>query len=224
MEINILIADDDHIFLDLLADIIKKQGYIPIKAHNGQQALDCFYENDIDLCILDVMMPYYNGWEVLKEIRQTSDVSIIMLTALGEENNEVKGLINGANDYIAKPFSYPVLVARIESLLRTVKQSKSQILKAGKIILNLSTHEFKVENKAITLNNKEFQLLSLFIKNQNILFERDTLIEKIWGYDFDGDTRTVDTHIKMLRNKLGSYGDYIITIRGMGYKFKVTYE
>ena len=225
MSINILIADDDSVFRNLICDILQKQGYIPIPAKNGREALDTFFsESNIALCILDVMMPIYNGWEVLEEIRQHSDVPIIMLTALGDEHHEIKGLLHGADDYIAKPFSYPLFIARIEAALRKTKKELSHVITAGKISINPATHRVLVDGMDVVLNHKEFLLLSLFMTNKGIVFDRDKILDRIWGFDFEGGSRTVDSHIKMLRAKLDKYGDYIITIRGTGYKFEVSDE
>lgn len=225
MKINILVADDDPIFRNLICDIIKKQGYSPIPVKNGQEAIDTYFSNkDISLCILDVMMPIYDGWEVLSEIRQRSDVPTIMLTALGDERYEIMGLSHGADDYITKPFSYPVFIARVESLLRKIKKSQSQILAEGKISINLANHQVIADDEIVVLNNKEFLLLTFLAKNKGIVFDRYKILDHVWGFDFDGDSRTVDSHIKMLRGKLGSVGQYIITVRGTGYKFEVTDE
>lgn len=225
MNIYILVADDDSVFRGLICDIIKKQGYLPVPVKNGREAIDTFFSHkNIALCILDVMMPIYDGWEVLAEIRQRSDVPILMLTALGDEYHEIKGLTHGADDYIAKPFSYQIFIARVESLLRKIKKEQSQIILEGKISINFATHEVMVDGQDIVLNNKEFLLLSLFIQNKGIVLDRDKILDRIWGFDFDGDNRTVDSHIKMLRAKLGTFGEYIITVRGTGYKFEVSHE
>ncbi len=225
MSIHILIAEDDAEFRALICDILKKQGYLPIAVKDGEQAIDVFFSRkDISLCILDVMMPIYNGWEVLEQIREVSDVPIIMLTALSDEQYEIKGLTHGADDYIAKPFSYPIFIARVEALLRKIKQDNSQIISEGEITVNLATRQVVVHEKEIVLNNKEFLLLKLLIKNKGIVFSRDKILDIVWGYDYDGYHRTVDTHIKMLRAKLGIWGKYIVTVIGTGYKFEVNYE
>ncbi len=225
MTIKILIADDDSSFRGLICDIISKKRYVPIAVKNGKEAIDVFFSQiDISLCILDVMMPVYNGWEVLGEIRKHSDIPILMLTALSDEIHEVKGLSKGANDYISKPFSYPVLIARIEALLRKTKQEYEENIVTGKLTVNLASHRVSVDNNEVILNNKEFSLLNLFIKNQGIVFDRDKILDRVWGFDFDGENRTVDAHVKMLRSKLGICSDYIITVRGTGYKFEVSHE
>lgn len=220
MDTNILIAEDDTVLQKLLCDMIKKQGYVPIKANNGKEALDLFFENNISLCILDVMMPVYNGFEVLESIREYSKVPVLMLTALGDEQNELKGLKNGANDYISKPFSYPVFVARIENLLKTAKEGIEEKLTIGEISLSQDTHEILMLDEKVELNNKEYFLLEYFMLNKEVILTREQILIKVWGFDYDGDIRTVDTHIKMLRKKMGEYGEYIQTVRGSGYKFK----
>lgn len=222
MEIKVLIAEDDLIFRNLVCDIVKKEGYNPIEAGNGKEALDIFFNSkDIDLIILDVMMPIYDGWDVLKEIRENSEVPIIMLTALGDEKNEVLGLKKGADEYISKPFSYEIFVARLNSIVRKLKKTRSEELLAGKIKINQNTHKVIVDNSEVELNNKEYSLLNYFIKNMNRVLSREQILNKVWGYDFDGDIRTIDTHIKTLRAKLLICGAYIKTIRGSGYMFEV---
>lgn len=222
MDIKVLIAEDDLIFRELVCDIVKKEGYIPIEAGNGKEALDIFFEsNDIDLIILDVMMPIYDGWEVLKEIRETSEIPIIMLTALGDEKNEVLGLKKGADEYIAKPFSYEIFVARLNSIVRKLKKARVHELIAGKIKINQDTRKVMVGELEVELNNKEYSLLNYLIKNMDRVLNREQILVKVWGYDFDGDIRTIDTHIKTLRAKLLTCGTYIKTIRGSGYMFEV---
>lgn len=222
MDIKVLIAEDDSAMRNLLCDIIKKQGYEAIPAKDGSEAIDAFFgSDDISLCILDVMMPVYDGWEVLEEIRSRSEVPILMLTALGEQRNEVKGLSHGADDYIAKPFSYPVLIARIESLLRKIKREQEGYIELGELVIDKHKHRIVANGNDVVLDNKEFKLLNFLITNQDIVLDRDKLIENVWVYDFEGDIRTVDTHIKTLRAKLGECGKYIKTIRGTGYIFEV---
>src|SRR5471030_108307 len=222
MNIKILIAEDDHIFRDLVCDIIRKEGYIPVEASDGKEAMDIFFEfNDIDLIILDVMMPIYDGWEVLKEIREHSDVPIIMLTALGDEKNEIFGLKKGADDYIAKPFSYEIFIARLNTIVRKLKKLRFDEIIAGKIKINQTTHKVIVDDLEVELNRKEYNLLIYFVQNSNKVLTREQILYKIWGYDFDGDIRTIDTHIKTLRAKISKCGDYIKTVRGSGYMFEV---
>lgn len=225
MEINILVADDDSILRNLICDVIRKQGYIPTPASNGEEALDIFFKhNNFDLCILDVMMPKCNGLDALKEIRKHSNIPVIMLTALTSEEDEIKGFDMGADDYISKPFSYPILIARIENMLKQVKDVNTNILSEGKIHFDKHRHEVLVNDKNIELNNKEYQLLEYFILNKNLVLTREQILNSIWGFDYYGDVRTIDSHIKMLRKKLGVCSNYIKTIRGTGYKFEVTEE
>lgn len=222
MDIKILVADDDPIFRELVCDIIKKQGYIPVEACNGQQAIDIYFgSNDIDLLMLDVMMPLYDGWEVLREVREHADVPVIMLTALGDENYEVMGLEKGADDYIAKPFSYEVFIARLNTLLRKLKKERLADITAGEITIKQATHRVSILGSEIDLNNKEYSLLIYFIKNRDRVLTREQILSSIWGYDFDGDIRTIDTHIKTLRAKLSVCGEYIKTVRGSGYMLEV---
>lgn len=223
MEIKILVAEDDQIFRELVCDIIRKEGYIPIEACDGKEAIDVFFNlKDIDIIILDVMMPVYDGWEVLKEIREHSDIPVIMLTALGDEKHEVLGLNKGADDYIAKPFSYEVFIARINNMVRKLKKEHFKDLIMGKIKINQETHKVSADNLDVELNNKEYGLLIYFSKNCNRVLTREQILCNIWGYDFDGDIRTIDTHIKTLRAKLSNCGNYIKTVRGSGYMFEVS--
>lgn len=221
MEITILIADDDPIFRELIRDMLKKESYIVIEAENGSDALQAFYDNsEIDLIILDVMMPELSGWEVLDEIRIQSEMPVVMLTALGDERNEIQGLHAGADDYITKPFSYPVFMARIKTLLRKIEKKKTATLQCGELILNQLEHKVFVDEEEVILNNKEYQLLEYFMHNKGITLTRDMLINQVWGFDFEGDSRTLDTNIKTLRAKLQDTGRYIQTIRGTGYRLE----
>ncbi|MGK0467692.1 response regulator transcription factor [Clostridium sp.] len=222
MDIKILIADDDSIFRELVCDIVKKEGYISVEACDGKQAIDIFFaSNDIDLVILDVMMPFYDGWEVLKKIREHSDVPVIMLTALGDEKHEVLGLKKGADDYIAKPFSYEIFIARINTFIRKLKKERLAEIMIGRIKINGATHRVSVWDAEIELNHKEYSLLIYFIENKNRVLSREQILVNIWGYNFQGDIRTIDTHIKTLRSKLLVCSEYIKTIRGSGYMFEV---
>jgi len=222
MDIKILIAEDDSIFRDLVCDIVRKEGYISVEATDGKEAIDIFFgSKDIDLIILDVMMPIYDGWEVLKEIREHSDVPVIMLTALGDEKNEIFGLKEGADDYIAKPFSYEIFIARLNSLVKKIKKQQFSEIIAGKIKINPVTHKVIVNDLEVDLNRKEYSLLTYFVTNDNRVLTREQILDKVWGYDFDGDIRTIDTHIKTLRAKLLTYGNYIKTVRGSGYMLEV---
>lgn len=222
MDIKILVADDDRVFRELVCDIVRKEGYYPVEAGDGLQAMDIFFgSKDIDLVILDVMMPVYDGWEVLKEIREHSDVPVIMLTALGDEKHEVFGFKKGADHYIAKPFSYEIFIARLNSLLRKLKNERQSEIIIGEITVNQATHKVTVCSMEIDLNRKEYKLLIYFIKNRDHVLTREQILSSIWGYDFEGDIRTIDTHIKTLRQKLSGCSDYIKTVRGSGYMFEV---
>lgn len=225
MKITILVADDDEIYRNLICDILKKQNYITIEASDGKEAIDIFYSRtDIDLVILDVMMPKYDGWEVLKEIRENSDIPVVMLTALGDEKNEVSGLKIGADDYISKPISYIIFIARIESLLRKIKKEKETKYIFKDLEIDCANHKVFVRKTEVILNNKEYKLLLYLIKNRGIVLEREKILFAVWGFNFEGYIRTIDSHIKMLRGKLLHCGDYIKTIRGVGYCFEVENE
>ncbi|AQS06932.1 response regulator transcription factor [Clostridium beijerinckii] len=222
MDIKILIAEDDNIFRDLVCDIVRKEGYMPIEACDGEEAINMFFNNnDIDLVILDVMMPVYDGWEVLKEIREKSEVPIIMLTALGDEKHEVLGLKKGADDYIGKPFSYEIFVARLNNIVKKVKKRFSDEIAVGNLRIYQRTHKVVIDDEEIKLNPKEYNLLLYLVGNANTVLSREQILDKVWGYNFDGDIRTIDTHIKTLRAKLSEQGDWIKTIRGSGYMFEV---
>ncbi|MGN0482814.1 MAG: response regulator transcription factor [Lachnospiraceae bacterium] len=222
MELCILIADDDAVFRDLLRDILKKNQYKVLTAEDGKDALDVFWahEKEIDLVILDVMMPKYSGLEVLTEIRSRSEVAILMLTALGDEKSEVEGLSKGADDYIAKPFKYEVFLARVQSLTRKARKARQVDITIGNLKIVPLQHKVFLDGAQVQLSKKEYEMLCYLIANENILLTRDQLIDRIWGYDFDGDIRTIDTHIKTLRAKIGNMGNAIKTVRGSGYRFE----
>ncbi|MEI6100852.1 MAG: response regulator transcription factor [Eubacteriales bacterium] len=221
MDIKILVADDDPLLRELVCDILKKEGYKPIEASDGEQAINRLNTiGDIDLVILDVMMPKYDGWEVLKEIREYKDIPVLMLTALGDEHNEVKGLKKGADDYIAKPFKLEVFVARINALLRNLKNDRQKLLSTGNLAIDQAARRITADGNEIELNRKEYSLLVYFIRNQNRFLTREQILAGVWSYDFEGDIRTIDTHIKRLRAKLGTCGEYIKTARGVGYMFE----
>lgn len=225
MDIKILIADDDVALRKLLSDILRKNGYTTILAEDGAVALDLFFQTtDIDLVILDVMMPKYNGFEVLNEIRSFSDVPVLMLTALSDEINEITGFRSGADEYITKPFSYDIFVARVEALLKNVKKERTAIAIYGDIKINRQKREVFVHDKFINLNKKEYELLDLLLQNKGKILSRENILNRIWGYDYDGEIRTIDTHIKMLRSKLGDCSRYIKTSKGVGYIFDVEEE
>lgn len=222
-KLKILVVDDESRMRKLVRDFLVKQEFEVIEAEDGEAALDKFYaEKEIALIILDVMMPKMNGWDVCKEIRETSRVPIIMLTAKGEESDELLGFDIGADEYISKPFSPKILVARVEAILRrTGKKGNEEILEIGGITIDRLAHQVKVEEKELDLSYKEFELLTYFIENKGIALSREKILNHVWNYDYFGDARTIDTHVKKLRSKLGSKGDYIKTIWGMGYKFEV---
>lgn len=222
-KIKILVVDDESRMRKLVGDFLRNKNFSVVEADNGEAALDIFYQNkDIALIILDVMMPKLNGFEVCKEIRQSSKVPIIMLTAKGDESDELKGFELGVDEYVSKPFSPKILVARIEAILRrTGKNDTASIKEAGGIILDKTAHMVKIEDKTVELSYKEFELLDYFIENTGIALSREQILNGVWEYDYFGDARTVDTHVKKLRSKLGAKGDYIKTIWGMGYKFEI---
>lgn len=221
--LKILVVDDESRMRKLVKDFLVKSNYEVLEAENGSQAVDIFFEqNDIALIILDVMMPVMDGWQVCREIRAYSKVPIIMLTAKSDERDELQGFELGVDEYISKPFSPKILVARVEAILRRTSQvSADSILEAGGITVNKSAHIVSIGGKQIELSYKEFELLSYFIENEGIALSREKILNNVWNYDYFGDARTIDTHVKKLRSKLGEKGDLIRTIWGMGYKFEV---
>jgi DNA-binding response OmpR family regulator len=220
--LKILVVDDESRMRKLVGDFLKKKGFQVLEAADGEEAVDIFYsDNSINLLILDVMMPKMDGWEVVKEVRKVSKVPIIMLTARGQEQDELLGFDLGVDEYIAKPFSPKILVARVEAILRRSKQLGDEVMEAGGITIDISAHKVIVEDKNIDLSHKEFELLSYFMKNKNVALSRENILNHVWNYDYFGDARTIDTHVKKLRSKLGDKGDRIKTIWGMGYKFEV---
>ena len=221
--IKVLVVDDESRMRKLVKDFLAKEGYQVIEAADGNEALDRFYEDkDISLIILDVMMPGPNGYEVCKEIRSQSPVPIIMLTAKGEERDELEGFNTGADEYISKPFSPKILVARVNALLRrTNKLDAEEKLEAGGIVIDKTAHTVTIDGVGIELSFKEFELLTYFMENQSVALSREKILNNVWNYDYFGDARTIDTHVKKLRSKIGDKGDYIKTIWGMGYKFEV---
>jgi len=223
MDIKILIADDDDLLRNLLREVLEEQNYIVVEACDGQEALDCFYDNkdDVSLMILDVMMPQLDGIEVLKEIRLSSDVPVLMLTALGDSSSELAGLRNGANDYVSKPFHYEILLERIKNLLKLTNVTGIRKDVFEHLVVDYDSYKVFVDESEVVLNNKEFQLLTYLIQNRGIVLQRERILDFVWGYDYEGDIRTIDTHIKMLRASLGEAGNYIKTIRGVGYIFEV---
>ena len=221
--IKILVVDDEERMRRLVKDFLTKKGYAVIEASNGREALDLFYkDSSIDLVILDVMMPVMDGWATLREIRETSKIPIIMLTAKAEEHDELLGFELGVDEYVTKPFSPKILVARVEALLRRFGSigEESEKLSYGGIVLDKNAHSVLVDSSEIELSYKEFELLSYFMENKGLALSRDRILDSVWNYDYFGDARTVDTHVKKLRAKLGDKGDLIKTIWGMGYKFE----
>ncbi|MEY8391753.1 DNA-binding response regulator [Lachnospiraceae bacterium] len=221
-KLKILVVDDESRMRKLVRDFLVKQDFEVAEAVDGEDALNQFYEQkDIALIILDVMMPKINGWEVCREIRESSKVPIIMLTAKGEESDELQGFDIGADEYISKPFSPRILVARVEAILRRTGRNDEQILEIGGISIDKLGHQVTVDERELELSYKEFELLTYFIENKGIALSREKILNHVWNYDYFGDARTIDTHVKKLRSKLGNKGDYIKTIWGMGYKFEV---
>ena len=223
-QLKILVVDDESRMRKLVKDFLVRKNYQVLEAGNGEEAMDIFFENkDIGLILLDVMMPKMDGWEVCKEVRQYSKVPIIMLTAKSDERDELLGYELGIDEYITKPFSPKILVARVEAVLRRTNSIQQEdLLTAGSITLDISAHQVKVDGKEIELSFKEFELLHYFVMNQGVALSREKILNNVWNYDYFGDARTIDTHVKKLRSKLGDRGDYIKTIWGMGYKFEVT--
>ena len=222
-KIKILVVDDESRMRKLIKDFLEREGYAILEAGDGMQAMDIFYENkDVSLIILDVMMPRLDGWEVCKEVRRSSTIPIVMLTARSEERDELKGFELGVDEYISKPFSPKILVARVNALLKRVKGvGADSVIDAGGIAVDKAAHIVKVDGEQIELSVKEFELLVYFLENQKMALTREKILNHVWDYDYFGDARTIDTHVKKLRSKLGEKGNYIKTIWGMGYKFEV---
>lgn len=220
---KILVVDDESRMRKLVKDFLVRSDYIVYEAQDGREAVDIFFEkNDISLVLLDIMMPNMDGWQVCKEIRQYSQVPIIMLTAKGDERDELQGFKLGVDEYITKPFSPKILVARVEAILRrSNKAAGESLLEADGIVIDKSAHEVTIEGKVIDLSYKEFELLSYFVENRGIALSREKILNHVWNYDFFGDARTIDTHVKKVRSKMGEKGKLIKTIWGMGYKFEV---
>ena len=218
--LKILVADDESRMRKLVKDFLIKSNFEVLEAEDGSQALDLFYATkDIALIILDVMMPKMDGFEVCREIRQTSQVPIIMLTAKGDERDELQGFQIGVDEYITKPFSPKILVARVEAVLRRTNQAEeTELLEYGGIVVDKTAHIFTIYKKPVDLSFKEFELLTYFMENKGIALSREKILNHVWNYDYFGDARTIDTHVKKLRSKLGDKGDLIKTIWGVGYK------
>ena len=224
MENNyILVVDDEARMRKLIKDFLAAKGYSILEAGDGEEALKVFEENSnkITLILLDVMMPKLDGWSVLRQIRQTSKVPIIMLTARGEEQDELFGFELGVDEYISKPFSPKILVARVEAILKRTAKDEKQVKDYGGIEINKEGRTVKVDGKQIELSLREYELLTYLVDNENIALSRDKILNNVWNYDYYGDSRTIDSHIKKIRHKLGKKGKYIKTMRGVGYKFEV---
>ncbi len=220
--LKVLVVDDEERMRKLISDFLKIKGYETVEAGDGEEAIDVFFaDKEIALIILDVMMPKMDGWEVLKTVREHSKVPVIMLTARTEETDELKGFEYGADEYISKPFSPKILVARVEAILRRSGVSQDEVVRIGGIEVDKSAHSVKIDGKEIELSFKEYELLLYFIENKGIALSREKILNNVWNYDYFGDARTIDTHVKKLRAKMGTKGDYIKTVWGMGYKFEV---
>ena len=221
--LKILVVDDESRMRKLVRDFLVKQNYEVLEAANGEEAVDVFFEQkDIALVILDVMMPKMDGWQACREIRSYSKTPIIMLTAKGDERDELQGFELGVDEYITTPFSPKILVARVEAILRRTNLLVSEdVISAGGIELNKAAHQVRIHGEDVELSYKEFELLTYFMENQGIALSREKILNNVWNYDYFGDARTIDTHVKKLRNKLGEKGELIKTIWGMGYKFEV---
>ncbi len=221
-ELKVLVVDDESRMRKLIKDFLAVNNFKVIEAADGEEALNIFYEQkNIDLIILDVMMPKLDGWTVCKQIRKISDIPIIMLTAKSEEMDELLGFQLGVDEYISKPFSPKILVARVEALIKRTQPKTSQLVVRGDIEFDRIGHTLKLNGKYIDLSYKDFELLAYFIDNEGTALSRERILNNVWNYDYFGDVRTVDTHVKKLRSKLGDYGGYIKTIWGLGYKFEV---
>ena len=221
-KIKILVVDDEARMRKLVKDFLSIKGYQVLEAGDGEEAVDLFFQQkDIALILLDVMMPKMDGWEVVKTIRKYSQVPIIMLTARGEESDELQGFNLGVDEYISKPFSPKILVARVEAILRR-SNGGQDVIDVGGIHIDKTAHQVSVDGKPVDLSYKEFELMTYFAENQGIALSREKILNNVWNYDYFGDARTIDTHVKKLRSKLGEKGEYIKTIWGMGYKFEVS--
>ena len=224
MDRKILIVDDEKNIVEIIAFNLKKEGYQVIKAADGEEGVKMAMEENPDLILLDIMMPKMDGWEVCREIRKNSKVPIIMLTAKASEADELKGFELGVDEYISKPFSPKILVARVEAVLRRSNaMAAEEVICVGDILIDKSAHQVTVDGKVIELSYKEFELLTYFAENPGIALSREKILNHVWNYDYFGDARTIDTHVKKLRSKLGEKGgEYIKTIWGMGYKFELS--
>ena len=221
--LKVLVVDDESRMRKLVRDFLVKKDFEVLEAGDGAEAIDIFFATkDIALVILDVMMPKMDGWQVCREIRAYSQVPIIMLTARGEESDELQGFNLGVDEYISKPFSPKILVARVEAILRRSNGGSQDVIDVGGIHIDKTAHQVSVDGKPVDLSYKEFELMTYFAENQGIALSREKILNNVWNYDYFGDARTIDTHVKKLRSKLGEKGEYIKTIWGMGYKFEVS--
>lgn len=217
----ILYAEDEERFQHLVVNFLKKNGYDVLVASDGEEAVDLFFDHpEVNLVLLDIMMPRLNGIDVLKIIREESEVPVIMITALGEEENEIGGLAEGADDYITKPFSYPIFKARIAAQLRRQKKHDEELFTQDDLIVNIDKREVSIDGKTVELTPNEYELLVYLLRNQNRALSRDMILDGVWGMDFEGDWRNVDTHVKRLRSKLGTHGSQIKTVYGYGYRWE----
>ena len=222
-DITVLVVDDESRMRKLIRDFLAQKGYSILEAQDGEEALKVFEENKnkIGIILLDVMMPKLDGWSVLRQIRQTSNVPIIMLTARGEEQDELFGFELGVDEYISKPFSPKILVARVEAIIKRSKAIEKHVKDYGGIEIDADGRTVKVDGKQIELSLREYELLKYLLDNENIALSRDKILNNVWNYDYYGDSRTIDSHIKKIRHKLGKKGKYIETVRGIGYKFEI---
>ena len=221
-KLKVLVVDDESRMRKLVRDFLEKQNYIVIEAGDGEEAVDIFFrEKDIALILLDIMMPKMDGWQVCREIRQYSKVPIIMLTARSDERDELLGFNLGVDEYISKPFSPKILVARVDAVLRRSGAASSEdVLESAGIRIDRTAHQVTIDEHPVDLSFKEFELLSYFVENKGIALSREKILNAVWNYDYFGDARTIDTHVKKLRSKMGDKGNLIKTIWGMGYKFE----
>ena len=222
-DVTVLIVDDESRMRKLVKDFLSQKEYKVLEAADGEEALKVFEENQnkIGIILLDVMMPKLDGWSVLRQIRQTSKVPIIMLTARGEEQDELFGFELGVDEYISKPFSPKILVARVEAILKRTRKEENKVQEYGGITIDSDGRTVKVDGKEVELSLREYELLKYLVDNASIALSRDKILNNVWNYDYYGDSRTIDSHIKKVRHKLGKKGKYIETVRGIGYKFEV---
>ena len=217
---RLLIVDDEKLIRDVIKTYVETENFETVEAENGLEAIEIVKNNDVDLIVMDIMMPKMDGYQAVREIKKIKDVPFIMLSARGEEFDKLVGFDIGIDDYVTKPFSPKELVARIKAVTKRTRREDNSYVYEGLVVDDLA-HEVSIDGKSIVLTPKEYDLLKYFMQNKNIALSRDTILTNVWGYDFYGDERTVDTHVKTLRNNLGKYRDVIKTVRGMGYKFDV---